>query len=241
MSINLPHWLAEVVNILGFNWPEIDEDQLREAAKHLRTYAHGCQQSHDTTHKVVTGDLKEAYAAQSYTALAELWGQQSKGHMKTLIEACHILADGLDVAALGVEGMKDECIVQLGIAAGELIGDQVGAVFTLGLSEAAALAEIELQNRLLDGILQRFESEVIGALVDRLIGPLKEQVDEAVEKLLFEEVGHLTLGGPPPKLQLDTAAMRRHADTIAKQAEANISGGRSFQTAVTGLTFTTGA
>ncbi|PWI42571.1 hypothetical protein [Streptomyces sp. ICBB 8177] len=240
MSINLPHWLAEVVNILGFNWPEIDEDQLREAAKNLRSYAQDCESSHNVTHGVVTGDLPQVYAAQSYTALAELWGGRTQNHMKDLIEVCRLLADALDVAALGVEGMKDECLVQLGVAAGELIGDQIGAVFTLGLSEAAAAAEIELQNRLLDGILQRFEQEVVGVLVGKMTGPLKEQVDRAVEKLLFEEVAHLAVGGPPPGLKLDTGAMRVHAGTIGDQVDANLSGGRTFASKMSALSFTTG-
>ncbi|MCM2421331.1 MULTISPECIES: WXG100-like domain-containing protein [unclassified Streptomyces] len=240
MSINLPHWLAEVVNILGFNWPEIDEDELRAAAKGLRSYAAECKASHGKTHAIVTGDLQAAYAAQSYTALADLWGNQTQAHMHSLIEACELLAGGLDIAALGVEAMKDECLIQLGLAAAELIADQVGAVFTLGLTEALAVAEIELQNRLLNGILQRFESEVIGALVDQLIGPLKEQVDHAVEKLLFAEIGHLAVGGPPPGLKLDTAAMRTHAEAIRTQAEANLTGGREFSGKMSALTFTTG-
>src|SRR2546421_10627670 len=138
MSINLPHWLAEVVNLLGFNWPEIDEDQLRDAARGLRQYADKCQQSHDVTHGVVNGGLQQAYAAQSYTALAQVWAQQSQGHMSTLIDACRMLADGLDVAAVGVEGMKDACLVQLGIAAGgRLVGTGAGG-FTLGLVGGAA-------------------------------------------------------------------------------------------------------
>lgn len=240
MSINLPHWLAEVVNILGFNWPEIDEDQLRDAAKGLRRYATSAQQSHDTTHGVVTGGLKEAYAAQSYTALAEVWGSQTQGHMKTLIEGCHVLADALDVAAVGVEGMKYECIAQLGIAAGELIADQVGAVFTLGLSEAAAAAEIELQNRLMDGIIQRFEQEVIGVLVDKTIGPLKAEIEHAVGQLLLEEVAHVTVGAPAPGLKLDTAMMRTHAGTIGQEADANIRHGQAFYSEVGHLTFKTG-
>nr|WP_202447629.1 hypothetical protein [Streptomyces sp. SID5468] len=236
----MPHWLAEVVNLLGFNWPEIDEDQLREAAKGLRSYADECQRSHDVTHGVVTGDLRKVYASESYTALVQVWAGQTQGHMHTLIEGCRLLADGLDVAATGVEAMKDECIAQLTVAAAELIGDQVGAVVTLGLSEAAAVAEIELQNRLLNGILQRFEAEVVGSLVNRLIGPLKEQVDRAVEKLLLEETAHLAVGGPPPTLKLDTNAMRAHAGTIGKQAEANLTGGRAFGAKMQALTFTTG-
>lgn len=240
MSINLPHWLAEVVNILGFNWPEIDEDQLRDAAKGLRRYADSCQSSHDVTHGVVTGGLQETYAAQSYTALAEVWGSRTQGHMKTLIEGCRVLAGALDAAAIGVEAMKDECIIQLGIATAELIGDQAAAVVTLGLSEAAAVAEIELQNKLLDGILKRFEQEVVGILVDKTIGPLREQIEHAVSQLLLEEVAHIAVGAPPPGLKLDTVMMRSHAGTIKQQAEANLTHGHSFYSEVGGLTFTTG-
>ncbi|MER6222310.1 WXG100-like domain-containing protein [Streptomyces sp. 900105755] len=239
MSINLPHWLAEVVNILGFNWPEIDEDQLREAAKELRKYAHHCEESHNTTHGIVTRDLQEVYAAQSYTALVQVWGGQTQKHMQELIEACRLLADGLDTAALGVEGMKDACIVQLGIAAAELIGDQAAAVVTLGLSEAAAVAEIEVQNKILDGILQRFEQEVIGELTGRLIGPLKERIDHAVSKLvLTEAVG--AVAGKEPGLKLDTETMRGHANRMKEQGRANLEGGRAFGRAVSALTFTTG-
>ena len=240
MSINLPHWLAEVVNLLGFNWPEIDEDQLRDAARGLRQYADKCQQSHDVTHGIVNGGLQQAYAAQSYTALAQVWAQQSQGHMSTLIDACRMLADGLDVAAVGVEGMKDACIVQLGIAAGELLVDTGAAVFTLGLSEAAAAAEIEVQNRLLNGILQRFEQEVIGRLVGGLMGPMKEQIDVAVEKLVFDEVAGVAVGGAPPGLKLDTEAIRTHAGKINEQAEANLEHGRVFGNHMGALTFTTG-
>jgi hypothetical protein len=240
VTINLPGWLVEVVNLLGFNWPAIDEDQLKEAAGHLRTYAANCEASHDTTHRIVTGDLQQVYAAQSYTALAELWGSQTQGHMKSLIEACRLLADGLDIAAEGVATMKGACIVQLGVAAGELLVDTGAAVFTFGLSEAAAAAEIELQNRLLDGIMQQFEQEVIGALVNQLIGPLKEQVDQAVQKLLFEEVTHLAVGGPTPGLKLDTGAMRGHGEAIMREAEGNLSGGREFGAKMSNLTFTTG-
>ena len=240
MAINLPHWLVEVVGVLGFNWPEIDEDQLREAAKHLRNYAHDCEQSHDKAHGVITGDLRQVYAAQSYTALAQAWSEQSSGHMKDMIEACRLFAGGLEIAAVGVEGMKGEVIVQLGIAAAEFVADQAAAVATFGIAEAAEPLFIEAQNKILDAVLQRFEGEVVGKLVDATIGPIEEQVERAAQKLLFMEAGSLTVGGPPPSLTLDTAAIRGHGDTIKGEADANLAGGRSFANKVGMLSFTTG-
>ena len=240
MAINLPHWLVEIMGILGFNWPEIDEDQLREAGRHLRSYADECEQSHDRTHGVIHNDLQQVYTAQSYTALVQTWGEQTSGHMKELIEVCRLLADGLDLAAIGVEGMKGEVIVQLGIAAAEFAADQAAAVATLGIAEAAEPVLIEAQNRILNAIMQRFESEVIGALVERTIGPIEERIDAAVQKLIFQEVAHLAVGGPVPTLKLDTAAIKAHGDRMAGEADKNVNGGRDFSNKVGALTFTTG-
>ena len=240
MAINLPHHLAEVINILGFAWPEIDEDQLRDAARELKSYAHECQASHDVTHRVVTGDLPQVYAAQSYTALAELWGGQTQGHMKTLIEVCHGLAEALGIVADAVETMKYACLTQLGIAAAELIGDAIGSVATLGLSDAAAVAEIKIQNGLLDDIIKNFVQTAESTLISKFTGPLKEQLDHAVAKLLFAEVAHLAVGGQPPGLKIDTAAMRAHGDAVLHQADANLTGGHSFRNRITAHTFTTG-
>ena len=106
--------------------------------------------------------------------------------------------------------------------------------------DKAALEAAATQNKLLSAILQRFESEVIGALVNHTIGPIKERIDQAVEKLLFQEIASATVGGPPPGLKLDTAAIRTHGSTIKNEADANIQGGRSFSNKVSALTFTTG-
>ncbi len=240
MAINLPHHLAEVVNLLGFNWPEIDEDQLKDAAREVRRYAHECQTSHDVTHKMVTGDLPQVYQAQSYSALAEMWAGQTQGHMKTLIEVCHGLADAMVVIADAVTAMKYACITQLGIAAAELIGDAVGSVATLGLSDAAALVQVRIQQGAMNDIISNFVSTAESTLVNKITGPFKEQLDHAVEKLLFAEVAHTALGGPGPSLKVDTAAMRAHGDSALRQAEDNLSGGRALRNRVTSMTFTTG-
>jgi hypothetical protein len=239
MAINLPHWLAEIMGVLGFNWPEIDEDQLREAGKHLRTYADQCQQSHDTAHGVITGQLQQAYQAQSYTALAQVWSEQSSGHMKDMIEALHIFADALEVAAVGVEAMKGEVIVQLGIAAAEFVADQAAAVATFGIAEAAEPVFIEVQNRLLNAILQRFEAEVAGKLVNATIGPVLERIEAAAQRLMFMEVGQLA-GGPPPVLKLDTDAMREHGGKLSGEADNAVHHGQTFRNRTSQLTFRTG-
>ncbi|KAB8162161.1 hypothetical protein FH609_024795 [Streptomyces sp. 3MP-14] len=240
MSITLPGWLAEVVDWLGFNWPDIDEDELREAADGLRAYAQDCQDSMDTTTGVVGNDLERVYQAQSYGALAESWGQQSSQHMRALVDGCELLADGLDAAALAVEGMKVRCIAQLGIAAGQMAAALAASAATLGVASASAVATQQLQRRLVNEIVERFEEEAIGALVDGVIGPVQDQITSAVQRLLQEEAAEIAAGEPLPTIRLNTDEMRAFGDTILGQAEASLSSGELFSSKVTGLTFTTG-
>ncbi|WP_052851121.1 hypothetical protein [Streptomyces avicenniae] len=240
MSINLPGWLAEVVDWLGFNWPDIDEDELREAADHLRAYARECQDAQDVTHGVVTHELAEVYRAGSYLALADLWGRQSSGHMHALVEGCELLADGLDAAALAVEGMKYRCITQLGIAAGQMAAALAASAATFGLASGGAVAAQQLQRRLVNEIIERFEEEAVGALVDGVIGPVQDQIATAVAGLVREEASELAAGEPLPALRLNTDDMRTFGAAISVQAEASLSAGQTFASRISGLTFVTG-
>lgn len=83
MSINLPHWLVEIVDVLGFLWPEIDEDQLGEAGRHLREYAEHSSQA-SAAHGRQIADLGEHYDGQSYAALAQAWSNQGHGNIWAL-------------------------------------------------------------------------------------------------------------------------------------------------------------
>ncbi len=218
MSISLPHYLVRALGILGFQWPDIDEDQLRDAGTFLRHYSRDARESIDVTHRTVMQDLGEVYGSGAYQTLALAWSTQTRGHMDTLCECCETLADALDVAAVGVEVMKSAVIVQLGIASDEFWTAQALAVETLGASEAALAGLLAIQNRIIAGIMAEFEAEVVGVLVDKTIAPLRAKMTAALNRLLYPEIAHIVLDHKGTKA--DTTAMRRHADLIRQQAEA---------------------
>ncbi|NUR64026.1 MAG: hypothetical protein HOV87_36015 [Catenulispora sp.] len=240
MAINLPHWLVEVVDFLGFNWPEIDEDQMREAARHLRDWASHTEELNRGTHQRIQVDVAEVYQSQSYLALAEAWGNGSKAHMDELIEIAKDVATAIDLLADGVVAMKGKVIVQLGLAAGEFVADQAASVATLGLAETALPLLYEVQNRLLNAILQEFENEVVDYVIDHTIGPLLERLGDKMEKLLFTEVAGAAIGPGPNGLTLDTEAMRYHAGLIQQDAMNHQQHGRNLVNGLGSLNYATG-
>ena len=238
MSINLPHHLVMALGILGFQWPEIDEDQLRDAATYLRQYSRDAREGIETTHRTVMQDLGNDYSSGAYQTLALAWATQTRGHMDALCECCETLAAALDVAAIGVEAMKAEVIVQLGIAVDEFFAAQALALETLGASEVALAGLLALQNRIIAGIMAQFEAEVVSVLVDRTIALLREKMTTALQKLLYPEIAHLVWDHEGTKA--DTAAMRRHADLIRQQAEGAQQHGRKLANTLGALTYRSG-
>jgi uncharacterized protein YukE len=187
LSIELPDDLVWVMNVIGLNWPDIDEDELREWADHIRSYAKGVQDAHDDTHAAVN-NLGASYQGASYEAMVARWALASNGHMTVLIDHCGLLADALEVAAEAVVVAKGAVIAELISMVAEFAAEQAAAVATLGLAEAANAAIIEGGKLLVNAILQQIEQEIIGTLVSTAIEPFQAAISQAVSGLVFHGV-----------------------------------------------------
>ncbi|MER5639610.1 hypothetical protein ABT095_21960 [Kitasatospora sp. NPDC002227] len=194
MSIELPSELVWVMNLLGLNWPDVDEDELRAWAGHVREFAAGLQGAHEDSHEMVQG-LAESYQGASYEALVERWDRASREHHTVLIDCCGVLATGLELAADGIVVAKGAVIAELVAMAAEFAAEQAAAVATLGLAEAANVVIVEAGKRVVNAILQQIEQEIIGQLVSMAIEPFQAEIEKAVSGLVFEGV-EKALGGP---------------------------------------------
>jgi len=235
VSIQLPHELAVVLDWLGFPWPEVDEDQIREAADQLRAYARGSAAALDDTDRRVTVDLAASCSSASYRALAAVWAGQTRGHMDVLVDGCGVLAGALDLTADGVAAMKLAVIAQLGIAAVEFAATQAAAVATAGLAEAALPVLYVAQNRVLHGIVSEFESEVVSQLLHAVTGPLGARIAAAVDALVHGEL--IADPGAEPGVQVDVEAVRAQSAALHAAADSHAGDGRVLQGSLSGLSF----
>nr|WP_237550612.1 hypothetical protein [Streptomyces sp. SID8354] len=172
---------------MGLEWPDIDEDELRAWAGHVREFGQGLKESHDGTDSLVK-ELSEAYEGASYEALLSRWGQASTGHMTVLTNGCEVLATALEAAAVGVVVAKGVVIAQLVVTAVEMIAAAEAAVATLGIAAAAEAGIIEVGKRLVRAAIQEIEDLVIGELVATAVEPLQTAIEEAVSGLVFKGV-----------------------------------------------------
>ncbi|WP_158702237.1 hypothetical protein [Kitasatospora sp. MMS16-BH015] len=172
---------------MGLNWPDVDEDEMREWAGHVRQFAKGLTEAHEGTDSLLRNS-GEAYDGASYEALLERWGQASTGHMTVLIDGCGVLAAALEVAADAVIVAKGVVIGQLVAMAAELAAAAAAAAVTFGAAAAAEAAIVEVGKRIVNAVLQQIESEIIGRLVSTAVEPFQQAIGNAVSGLVFHGV-----------------------------------------------------
>jgi hypothetical protein len=186
MGVTLPSELVWVLDLIGVNWPNIDEDQLREAANQLRELA-GELDSNGGQARADIERMLGVNKAQSLDNFNALWQKVANGHLHQLGEGLNLMGTGLDVSAVVIEGMKVAAIVQLGILAAEVIADQAAAVETLGASEALAAA----QTAFTEQIVKRALDEAVRAVEQQLLQIVEGPVFAALESAAGELAGQL--------------------------------------------------
>ena len=140
MSIMLPQDLVFVLNLIGFNWPQADEDKLKQSAQHWREYASELEHVIADTNRILAG-VRADNSAGSIDALEQHWLDFAQ-HLHSAHDAAGTVAEVLDDFALAVEVLKGKVVAQLLILAAELAATTGAAFLTFGVAEAAAPEEI---------------------------------------------------------------------------------------------------
>jgi hypothetical protein len=184
----LPSPLVWVLNLIGVNWPDIDEDDLRTGATELRSVAAELE-SNTGDAKNSVGKMLAGNSSQSLALFDALWSKIADGHLPQLKEALGLLADGLDVSAVVVVGLKVGAIVQLVALAAEIIADEAAAPFTFGASEAAVPVEIAATRAITKELVDQAVNAVEGQLMDVVSGAVFNALGAAGGELATELVG----------------------------------------------------
>ena len=197
MSLTLPSELAWVLNMLGFMWPEADEDKLRTSAQAWRDFGAELVRVNQNA-RLVAVQVSTENSADSIDSFDRFWhGVGGRGgDFDRAKEAADHMATALDLTAGLVEGVKVAIIAQLGLLAAEIIVDQVAAPVTLGLSEGAMVGEVILTRVIVRRIIQegihKVGHEIVHSLKARVLDLFRRILATAVRRAL---VGATVAGG----------------------------------------------
>ena len=192
MGLVLPQPLVWVLDIVGIDWPNVDEDQLRSAAEEMRQLAQSLSSDTGDAQSQIQ-QMLENNSSESLQLFEALWNKLSGSHLQQVTQGMNVVAGALDAGAVIVVGMKVAAIAQLAILAAEIISDQVEAAFTFGASEALipiqTIATREIMKTIEDKIISELEQQLIGAIEQPVIDALTNAAEELGSQLLGDAMG----------------------------------------------------
>ncbi|MEV0713915.1 hypothetical protein [Asanoa sp. NPDC050611] len=163
LALDLPGELRSLLDLLGYTWPEADEDKLFEMGQvwlRFATTLEGLTASADAS----AAPVSSANAGADITAFEQWWRKEDSplATMHDGIPAAILTGTGLIICGTIVLALKVAVIVQLTILAVQV----AQAVATSAVTFGASLAEIP--------IFQAITRTIIGNLIDEVIATLLE-------------------------------------------------------------------
>ncbi|MGW5471970.1 WXG100-like domain-containing protein [Streptomyces chartreusis] len=192
MSLTLPGELVWVLDLLGYSWPEADEEALHQVAETWRAFgaelekieAHG----EGFARTVVAGNFGTAMEGFSKDWGAYTGANGEDRYLRDARTACDVIAIAFDAAAIAVLTAKLAVIAQLIALAIEIIAAQAAAPFTFGLSEVGALGATQATRLIVRELLDRLKKEVMEAVTKAMEHATMDALKKIAKKVVKEQV-----------------------------------------------------
>ncbi|WP_371628822.1 hypothetical protein OG892_08465 [Streptomyces sp. NBC_00341] len=168
MGKKLPDDLVEVLDLVGVNWPNIDEDEVRGSAKDYRSLAEGLRDVITEGNRACSHIVGGKSKGKTVQAIDRRWGKLTTKDLTTFIGALDDLAGALDDCAGLIEGCKIACIAELSSTAAAATAGVIGMFFTAGLSGLLSAAAIGLCRIALHEAIDYAVGEITSVVTDKI-------------------------------------------------------------------------
>jgi hypothetical protein len=234
---DLPLPVVNFLNVIGVPWPYFDEDSIIRLADLTRAFAQAVENTHTDATRTIAA-IADAHRGASTEAMSSGWQALSAEHVYEVVDACHVLAEALDVAAGYIVAQKAEAAAVLVGMAAAFVADQAAAVATFGLAEAAVPLIIEGAERLVKSLVMDLEQHLVGRVIEAAAKPLIAKVEKSMTGLDWSgSVGTEGGSGSGQWISVDPVAARAQLTVLRSHAAAMRSHGERFAAAVAGLGF----
>ncbi|MGW5216256.1 WXG100-like domain-containing protein [Nocardia sp. NPDC004085] len=236
MAIEIPSEVALFLNICGIPYPDIDEDDVRALAGHVRTFAAQVRDTHESATGVI-GQMGAFYSGESYQQLVATWSHMSATHMRRLEGACELVGGALDVAATVITVVKAAVLAELAA----LAATYASIMVTPPLASSAPLVAAAAR-RVCEQMSQYLIGYIVAEVVGKAIEPLEQAIDDLVRGIVYDATRD-ALGVPsssrPQPLHIDPDAVQHFAKVLDDHADDIMRHAADFAENVSTLDFTT--
>ncbi|MFB6540387.1 hypothetical protein [Streptomyces noursei] len=192
MSLQLPGELVWILNLLGYDWPDADEDKLHECASAWRNFAESVNNT-NSQGSTAANQVLSANSGEAVEGFSHEWGafngsgDGGDNYLRDAAAAADVIALAFDAAAVAVLAGKIAVIVQLVMLAAEIIAAQAAAPFTFGLSEIGAAGATQATRVIVRQILAKIRQEVMQAATKAMEHATMDAVKKMAKKAVSKE------------------------------------------------------
>ncbi|WP_442923429.1 WXG100-like domain-containing protein [Microbacterium sp. JZ31] len=163
----LPNELVWVMEKLGFEWPDIDEDEVRKGAVLLRAYGSDLEAAIQAVDRKVNGDLASALVGQTGPAYVSAWNANRSQNLQKLVDLMPPAATAMDVGADAIFALKIKVIADVTTTMIALV-----AMLTNPLTAVGAGAMLIVKKKMLNAAVDVAVEQLLNQLLPMAVEPL---------------------------------------------------------------------
>ncbi|MFB7405635.1 RHS repeat-associated core domain-containing protein [Streptomyces sp. NPDC056202] len=185
VAVTVPDWADTLLDVIGVNWPNVDEDAYRDMADALREFAEDIEDDGQLANQHVQRLLSSGHG-EAIDAVNGHWGKVKDKHIKDIAGAARTIAGALDNAAMAIEAMKYVALGHLGVLAGKA-GVSIALIpVTGGLSMLIGGVAIGVAQQALRKVIKECMAEVVAYIVSAMTEPAVAALENMAADLVVQ-------------------------------------------------------
>lgn len=212
MGMMLPNELVWVMEKLGFEWPDIDEDELRRGAGMVRVFRDDLETKILVMDRKVNGDLAAAMRGQAGPAYVGAWNANRSQNLQRLLDILGPAPTGIDLAADAVFALKIKVIADVTTTMIALVAMLTNPITAVGAGPML-LVKKKLLNAAVDIAIEQVLNQVLPTVIEPLAQELPGVIMAALESPIVEAVA-----GDPDEFYADLQALEQAEGEMEQHA-----------------------
>lgn len=189
MGMMLPNELVWVMEKLGFEWPDIDEDEVRKGAVLVRNLGTDLESAIQAIDSRMNGDVAAAMRGQAGPATLSAWNANRSQNLQKLIDIMPPASIAMDIGAEAIFALKMKVIVDVTTTMIALVG-----MLTNPITAVGAGPMLLLKKKLLNAAVDIAVEQLLNQLLPMAIEPMSEQLPAVVDAILDAPMVEATAG-----------------------------------------------
>ncbi len=179
MGMMLPNELVWVMEKLGFEWPDIDEDEVRKGATLVRNFGSGLEDVIQAVDRQMNGEIAGAMRGKTGPATLGAWNANRSQNLQKLVDIMPPAATAMDVGADAIFALKMKVIVDVTSTLVALV-----AMLTNPLTALGAGPMLLIKKKLLNAAVDIAVEQLLNQLLPMVIEPMGEQLPAVIDAIL---------------------------------------------------------